>query len=128
MPVPSVYQCVHSFVGYEAVTGISIDEDWSALRFRKVEHIKKMVRLTVGTISDVGKKRTINNKGPPGWEERAAARKAATAGKTAIEKSPSKQKVPPHSDVIPTVASRKRSTTVETEVEAAGGKNKRRKV
>eukprot|EP01032_Pedospumella_encystans_P015929 gene15929-18194_t len=40
-------------IGYEAVSNISIDENWSALRFRKVEHIKTMIRLSCGTISVV---------------------------------------------------------------------------
>jgi hypothetical protein len=31
-------------LGFEPVRQVAIDEDWSALRFRKVEHIKKMTR------------------------------------------------------------------------------------
>lgn len=31
-------------IGYEPVRQIAIDEDWSALRFRKAEHIKTMTR------------------------------------------------------------------------------------
>jgi hypothetical protein len=30
--------------GFEPVRMVAIDEDWSALRFRKAEHIKKMTR------------------------------------------------------------------------------------
>jgi hypothetical protein len=30
--------------GFEPVRQVAIDEDWSALRFRRVEHIKTMVR------------------------------------------------------------------------------------
>lgn len=30
--------------GFEPVRQVAIDEDWSALRFRRVEHIKKMTR------------------------------------------------------------------------------------
>lgn len=30
--------------GFEPVRAVAIDEDWSALRFRKVEYIKKMTR------------------------------------------------------------------------------------
>ena len=83
--------CVHA--GYELVSGVSINEDWSAMRFRKVEHIKKMVRLTAGTLTDVGRERTADNKGPPGWAERAAAKKArdeakAKAAATTVGKSP----------------------------------------
>ena len=42
--------------GYEPVRNIAIDEDWSALRFRKVEKIKKMARKFAHT--EVGKERT----------------------------------------------------------------------
>ncbi|WP_088103225.1 DUF3052 domain-containing protein [Halalkalibacter urbisdiaboli] len=42
--------------GYEPVRQVAIDEDWSALRFRKVEHIKKMTRKFAAT--DAGKART----------------------------------------------------------------------
>ena len=42
--------------GFEPVRNIAIDEDWSALRFRKVENIKKMVRKFAHT--EVGKERT----------------------------------------------------------------------
>lgn len=42
--------------GFEPVRNVAIDEDWSALRFRKVENIKKMVRKFAHT--EVGKERT----------------------------------------------------------------------
>ena len=42
--------------GYEPVRQIAIDDDWSALRFRKPEKIKKMVRDFA--VSDEGIKRT----------------------------------------------------------------------
>lgn len=41
--------------GYEPVRQIAIDDDWSALRFRKPEKIKKMVRTFA--VTDEGKKR-----------------------------------------------------------------------
>ena len=41
--------------GYEPVRMVAIDEDWSALRFRKAENIKVMKRSSA--ISDTGKKR-----------------------------------------------------------------------
>lgn len=44
--------------GYEPVRMVAIDEDWSALRFRKVDHIKTMKRNPAGAISQAGKKRT----------------------------------------------------------------------
>jgi hypothetical protein len=42
--------------GYEPVRQIAIDEDWSALRFRKVEEIKKMTRDFA--VTEKGKERT----------------------------------------------------------------------
>ncbi|HMV90161.1 MAG TPA: hypothetical protein PKA40_11005, partial [Cyclobacteriaceae bacterium] len=41
--------------GYEPVRMVAIDEDWSALRFRKAENIKVMKRSSA--ISETGKKR-----------------------------------------------------------------------
>ncbi|WP_226666445.1 DUF3052 domain-containing protein [Metabacillus litoralis] len=42
-------------VGYEPVRQVAIDEDWSALRFRKVENIKKMKRKFA--VTEQGKQR-----------------------------------------------------------------------
>jgi hypothetical protein len=41
--------------GYEPVRMVAIDEDWSALRFRKAENIKTMTRSFA--MSDTGKKK-----------------------------------------------------------------------
>ena len=43
--------------GYEPVRQVAIDEDWSALRFRRVEHIKTMKRHPEGAISSAGRKK-----------------------------------------------------------------------
>ena len=43
--------------GYEPVRMAAIDEDWSALRFRKVEHIKSMTRTRANAISEAGKRK-----------------------------------------------------------------------
>ena len=43
--------------GYEPVRQVAIDEDWSALRFRRVEHIKSMKRNPEGAISSAGRKK-----------------------------------------------------------------------
>jgi hypothetical protein len=40
--------------GFEPVRQVAIDADWSALRFRRVEHIKTMTRNPGGTISVSG--------------------------------------------------------------------------
>jgi hypothetical protein len=42
-------------LGYEPVRAVAIDEDWSALRFRKAEHIKTMTRSFAMT--EEGKKK-----------------------------------------------------------------------
>ncbi len=46
--------------GYEPVRQIAIDEDWSALRFRKVEQIKSMTRGFA--VTEQGKERTQTEK------------------------------------------------------------------
>jgi hypothetical protein len=46
--------------GFEPVRQIGIDEDWSALRFRRVEHIKTMTRGFAMT--KVGKAKAAKNK------------------------------------------------------------------
>ncbi len=45
----------------EGVRQVSIDEDWSALRFRKIEYIKTMTRTAKNTISESGKNRIKDN-------------------------------------------------------------------
>ncbi len=44
--------------GFEPVRQVAIDEDWSALRFRRTEHIKSMTRSNSMAISTEGKQRT----------------------------------------------------------------------
>jgi hypothetical protein len=44
--------------GFEPVRMVAIDNDWSALRFRRVEHIATMTRSAAGAISAAGKRRT----------------------------------------------------------------------
>jgi hypothetical protein len=43
--------------GFEPVRMVAVDEDWSALRFRKVEHIKSMTRGATNAISAAGRRR-----------------------------------------------------------------------
>lgn len=43
--------------GFEAVRQVAIDEDWSALRFRRVEFIKSITRNPAGAISKAGRAR-----------------------------------------------------------------------
>jgi len=44
----------------ESVRQVAVDEDWSALRFRKTEYIKSLTRRETFAISDEGKKRVRN--------------------------------------------------------------------
>ncbi len=46
--------------GYEGVRQVAIDEDWSALRFRRAENIKTMTRSFA--MSEVGKKKAAAKK------------------------------------------------------------------
>ena len=45
-------------LGFEGVRMVAIDEDWSALRFRKAEHIKTMTRKKSFAMSKAGKAKT----------------------------------------------------------------------
>ncbi|MBN1989480.1 MAG: hypothetical protein JW783_08800 [Bacteroidales bacterium] len=47
--------------GFDPVSQVAIDEDWSALRFRKVSSIRALTRSKLGAISQEGKARTQNN-------------------------------------------------------------------
>ncbi len=49
-------------LGFEAVRAVAIDEDWSALRFRKVEYIKTMKRAKSFAMTKEGKKKTTDRK------------------------------------------------------------------
>ena len=44
--------------GFEGVRQVAIDADWSALRFRRVEHIKSLKRAPSFTLTKEGKRRT----------------------------------------------------------------------
>ena len=44
--------------GFEPVRQVAIDEDWSALRFRRAEYIKTMRRRESMALSNAGKART----------------------------------------------------------------------
>ena len=46
--------------GYEGVRMVAIDQDWSALRFRQVGHIKKITRRKSMALTKEAKRRTIN--------------------------------------------------------------------
>ena len=50
--------------GFEGVRMVAIDEDWSAVRFRRVEFIKTMNRDVSGAMTRAGKARTSKNSQP----------------------------------------------------------------
>ena len=43
--------------GFEPVRMVAVDQDWSALRFRRVEHIKTIARNPTGAFSKAGKRK-----------------------------------------------------------------------
>jgi len=50
--------------GFEPVRQVALDEDWSALRFRRVEYIKTLRRHPDGAISEAGKERAALQETP----------------------------------------------------------------
>ena len=44
-------------LGFEGVRMVAIDEDWSAIRFRRVENIKTLNRDQSWIMSEAGKKK-----------------------------------------------------------------------
>lgn len=50
--------CVFAGAGFEAVRQVAIDEDWSALRFRRVQFIKTFSRSPERAATAIGKART----------------------------------------------------------------------
>ncbi len=49
---------------FEPVRQVAIDEDWSALRFRKIHYIKKMTRREDFFLSEEGRNRSQKNEDP----------------------------------------------------------------
>jgi hypothetical protein len=47
-------------LGYEPVSMVAIDEDWSALRFRNADKIKSMIRRQPTALSQKGREKTVN--------------------------------------------------------------------
>ncbi|MBT1690677.1 hypothetical protein [Dawidia soli] len=79
-------------LGFEPVRMVAIDEDWSALRLRRVEHIKTMTRSFA--MSEAGKKKVGTAKKVAKAEApKKAAKKAAkqtAKGKAAAKGKPAK--------------------------------------
>ena len=49
-------------LGFEGVRAVAIDEDWSAIRFRKVAYIKTMKRARSFAMTKEGKQKTTDRK------------------------------------------------------------------
>jgi hypothetical protein len=58
--------------GYEPVRQVAIDEDWSALRFRRAEFIKTMKRNPEGAISKAGRKKAREQRPSEAFQETRA--------------------------------------------------------
>ena len=48
-------------VGFERVRQVAIDEDWTAMRFRRVEFVKAMTRRETFALTEEGKAKTTQN-------------------------------------------------------------------
>ena len=46
--------------GFEGVRQVAIDEDWSALRFRRIEFVKSLTRAPERVLTQAGKRRATN--------------------------------------------------------------------
>lgn len=74
-------------LGLEGVRQVAIDEDWSALRFRRVEHVTKLTRDPVRAGSAAGKARAVAAKGE-GAKGAAAPTRASTASNAKPKAAP----------------------------------------
>jgi hypothetical protein len=50
-------------IGFEAVRQVAIDEDWTALRFRRAEFIKSLTREPKRAMSEDGRKKVVRQAG-----------------------------------------------------------------
>lgn len=50
--------------GFEPVRQVKVDDDWSAVRFRRVEHIERLARDPSRAISAEGRRRATGGRGP----------------------------------------------------------------
>ncbi|PKA18055.1 hypothetical protein [Leptospira haakeii] len=75
-------------ISFEGVRLISIDDDWSALRFRHTSLIKNMERDPSLTVSEEGKKKTVAKKKPA---KKKTVPKKASPKKKVTSKSPKKK-------------------------------------
>lgn len=62
--------------GFEPVRQVAVDEDWSALRFRRVEFIRTLARKPEGAISTAGRARATGERAAEGSPPRPKGRSA----------------------------------------------------
>lgn len=65
--------------GFEPVRMVAIDEDWSALRFRRTEFIKTLTRSADMAISDTGREKAARKK-PAGGKSPTSASRSTRRG------------------------------------------------
>jgi hypothetical protein len=79
--------------GFEPVRMVAIDEDWSAVRFRRADFIKSLTRGVEHTISAVGKtKARVGAKGSLRARSRATSPAKTVAAKRPVAKRTRKKK------------------------------------
>jgi hypothetical protein len=66
--------------GFEPVRMVAIDEDWSALRFRRTEFIKTLTRSADMAISETGREKAA--RGKPGGGKTTASASRSSRGRT----------------------------------------------
>lgn len=73
--------------GFEAVRQVAVDEDWSALRFRRVEFVKTLTRGSNNAISEAGKARVagVEANGIPSQTSSTKKAKSAKAASRATK-------------------------------------------
>ena len=74
-------------MGFEPVRQIAIDEDWSAVRFRRAEAIKSMTRDPSRAMSELGRARVAAKKA----SVKKASAKKASAKKASAKKASAKR-------------------------------------
>lgn len=96
-------------VGFEPVSNISIDGDWTALRFRRVEFIKKMARHVAGAMTETGKERTKDNARSTGAATAAVVVKPAVKSVKSEKAAKRKAEAPVKDDVKEPVAKKRKA-------------------
>ena len=103
-------------LGFEGVRQVSVDEDWSALRFRRVENIRTMTRAAKNTLSAAGRKRASKRSATP-----KTARSAGGTRDLAAVFGRLRQVVAPHIKGLPNLEQTSDSISVDSRDTAPNG-------